>query len=147
MHLISQILFALLSFLAIFLFTKKIRFIRSLILLGKDDVATDQPARRWRNVFFLALGQKKMFQNPLVALLHLVIYAGFIIINIEVLEIILDGLLGTHRLFLPLMGSVYALLIDGFEVLAAGVILVCIIFLVRRNLLKVRRLASPELDG
>jgi ferredoxin len=147
MHLISQILFAGLSALAIFLFAKKIRYIRSLILLGKDDVAVDQPGRRWRNVLLLAFGQKKMFQNPLVALLHFVIYAGFIIINIEVLEIVLDGLLGTHRLFLPLSGSAYTFLIDAFEVLAAGVLTVCIIFLVRRNLLKVRRLASPELDG
>lgn len=147
MHLLSQLFFALLSALAVYLFVRKIGFIRSLILLGKDDVVIDQPGRRWRNVLLLAFGQKKMFQNPLVALLHFVIYAGFIIINIEVLEIVLDGLLGTHRLFLPFLGHAYMFLIDGFEVLAVGVLAVCIVFLIRRNLLKVRRLASKELNG
>ncbi|MGC5371901.1 hypothetical protein, partial [Klebsiella pneumoniae] len=79
--------------------------------------------------------QKKMFNNPLVAVMHLIIYAGFIIINIEVLEIVLDGLLGTHRLFAPYLGGLYNFLINSFEILAVGVLVVCIIFLVRRNIL------------
>ncbi|WP_204322516.1 hypothetical protein, partial [Streptococcus pneumoniae] len=89
------------------LFSKKAGEIRRNILLGKDEDLSDNPAIRWRNLVLLALGQKKMFNNPLVAVMHLIIYAGFIIINIEVLEIVLDGLLGTHRLFAPYLGGLY----------------------------------------
>ena len=88
-----------------------------------------------------------MFKNKLVAVLHFIIYAGFIIINLEVLEIVLDGILGTHRLFLPFLGSVYSFLINFFEVLAVGVIVVCIVFLCRRNLLKIKRFISKDLNG
>ena len=88
-----------------------------------------------------------MFRKPLVALMHFIIYAGFIIINIEVLEIILDGILGTHRLFASSLGSLYNLLINSFEVLALLVILGCAIFLIRRNILKLKRFASKDLDG
>jgi len=93
------------------------------------------------------LGQKKMFKNTTVALMHFVIYAGFIIINIEVLEIVLDGLLGTHRLFLPFTGSLYTFLINFFEILAVGVIAVCVVFLARRNVLKLKRFISKDLNG
>jgi hypothetical protein len=88
-----------------------------------------------------------MFRNPLVAVMHLVIYAGFIIINIEVLEIVLDGILGTHRLFFPALGFAYSFVINFFELLAAGVILVCVAFLYRRNVKKLRRFQSRDLDG
>jgi ferredoxin len=88
-----------------------------------------------------------MFRNPLVALMHFVIYAGFIIINIEVLEIILDGLLGTHRLFAAPLGLLYSGLINAFELLAIGVFAVCVFFLARRNILKLRRFISHDLDG
>jgi hypothetical protein len=96
---------------------------------------------------FTSTGSKKMFKNPLVAFLHFIIYAGFIIINIEVLEIVLDGIFGTHRLFLPLIGEVYSFLINFFEVLAISVIAVCIVFLSRRNILKLRRFVSKDLNG
>lgn len=76
----------------------------------------------------LAFGQKKMFRNPLVAVLHFVVYAGFIIINLEVLEIVLDGILGTHRLFLPYLGGLYGFLINSFEILAATVLIACVVF-------------------
>lgn len=95
----------------------------------------------------LALGQKKMFHNPLVAVMHFVIYAGFIIINLEVLEIVLDGILGTHRLFAPFLGGLYNWLINAFEFLALGVLLVCVVFLSRRNLLKLKRFLSKDLNG
>lgn len=95
----------------------------------------------------LALGQKKMFRNPLVALLHLLIYVGFIIINAEVLEIILDGFSGKHRLFQAPLGRFYPWLINGFEFLAIGVLLACISFLSRRNLVKLKRFVSHDLDG
>ncbi len=116
-------------------------------MLGRAEDHSDQPAARWKNVLLLALGQKKMFRNPLVAVLHLVVYAGFIIINLEVLEIALDGLLGSHRLFARPLGKLYPVLINGFEVLAVLVLLACIVFLIRRNVIKVKRLWSKDLDG
>src|SRR5476651_877401 len=98
---VQQILFILAAGIAIGLFVKKIGRIRRNILLGKSEGYSDRPSERWKNLLLLAFGQKKMFRNPLVALMHFVIYAGFIIINIEILEIVLDGILGTHRLFFP----------------------------------------------
>lgn len=147
MHYLPQIGFVLLALAASWLFAVKIGEIRQNILLGKDEDLTDQSPKRWRNLLLLAFGQKKMFKNPLVAVMHLVVYGGFIIINLEVLEIILDGLLGTHRLFLPLLGNVYTWLINGFEILAAGVLLFCVVFLIRRNLLKIKRFVSKDLNG
>ena len=145
MSYLSQILFIALTAVAIWLFSKKVRELRRNILLGRDEPYNDRPAERWKNVLLLAFGQKKMFRNPLVAILHFVIYAGFIIINIEVLEIVLDGILGTHRLFAGL--PFYSWLINSFEFLAVGVILVCVVFLARRNILKLRRFISQDLDG
>ncbi len=147
MQVIQQILFAVCLASAVWLFSKKVKEIRRNILLGLDEDLTDNPSQRWKNMLLLAFGQKKMFKNPLVALLHLFVYVGFIIINIEVLEIILDGLLGTHRLFFPLLGSFYIFLINCFEILAVLVITACIIFLVRRNVIKLKRFASNDLNG
>ena len=147
MHLLQQIVFFILLGSAVYFFTKKIREIRRNILLGKDEDFSDHPGKRWNNVLLLAFGQKKMFRNPLVAVMHFVIYAGFIIINLEVLEIVLDGLLGTHRLFSHWMGGSYLLLINAFEFLAIGVLLACVIFLCRRNILKLKRFISHDLDG
>ena len=144
---IQQILFVLLVVAATWLFAKNINRIRKNILLGRDEDLTDNPSLRWKNMLLLAFGQKKMFRNPTVAILHFVIYAGFIIINIEVLEIVLDGLLGTHRLFAGTLGSFYAFVINVFEWLAVGVVLVCIIFLIRRNVIKLKRFISRDLDG
>jgi ferredoxin len=147
MEYISQILFFILTFFAIFLFARKVKDIRRNIRLGLNEPYNDRPAERWKNVLLLAFGQKKMFRKPFVALLHFAIYAGFIIINIEVLEIVLDGLFGTHRLFAPYLGNSYSWLINAFEGLALLVLLSCIIFLARRNLVRVKRLNSPELAG
>lgn len=147
MHLLPQIFFIVLACLATWLFARNSLRIRRNILLGMPEDLTDQQPRRWRNLLLLALGQKKMFRNPLVAVMHLVIYAGFIIINIEVLEIVLDGMLGTHRLFFPALGFAYSFVINFFELLAAGVILVCVAFLYRRNVKKLRRFRSKDLDG
>ena len=147
MHYILQIVFILISITAIFLFTKKIKEIRRNILLGRDETINDNPGRRWKNVLLLAFGQKKMFRNPTVAILHFFVYAGFIIINIEVLEIILDGIFGTHRLFAAPLGSLYTVLINAFEVLALLVLVGCAIFLIRRNILKLKRFISKDLDG
>ncbi|HMN32836.1 MAG: (Fe-S)-binding protein [Chitinophagaceae bacterium] len=145
MQILLQVLFVMLSVGAIFLFVKKIYEIRRNILLGKDKNLTDYSSQRWRNVLLNAFGQKKMFKNPLVAVLHFFVYVGFIIINVEILEIILDGLTGKHRLFAPVLGSLYSLLIGCFEILALTVLIACTIFLIRRNILKVKRLNIGEL--
>ena len=147
MQYLPQVIFLLLAGFGIGLFTKNILQIRRNILLGKDEDLTDNPAQRWKNLLLLALGQKKMFRNPLVAVMHFIIYAGFIIINIEVLEIGLDGLFGTHRLFLGALGSFYTFTIDFFEILAFGVLGVCVVFLIRRNIIKLKRFISHDLDG
>lgn len=147
MQIVQQILFIALTALAVWLFGKNIGIIRRNIFLGKDEDLSDNPSKRWRNLILLAFGQKKMFRNPLVAVMHFIIYAGFIIINIEVLEIVLDGILGTHRLFLPYLSGWYTFLINFFEILAAGVLLVCVVFLARRNIIKLKRFISKDLDG
>ena len=147
MHIIQQILFVLLAAAATWLFSRKILAIRRNILLGKDENFTDRSGERWKNLLLLAFGQKKMFKNPLVAVMHFVIYAGFIIINLEVLEIVLDGIFGTHRLFAGMLGGFYSFLINSFEFLAVGVIIVCVVFLVRRNIIKLKRFISHDLDG
>ncbi len=147
MQIIQQILFSALSVIAVWLFTRKVKEINRNIKLGQDEDLNDQPGRRWRNVILLAFGQKKMFRNPLVAVMHFFVYAGFIIINIEVLEIVLDGILGTHRLFAAPLGGLYHFLIDAFEILAILVLVSCLIFLIRRNILKLRRFISKDLDG
>src|ERR1700750_1337440 len=114
MHILQQIIFIAVVIVAVLLFTKNISRIRRNILLVVDEDISDQKALRWKNVLLLAFGQKKMFRNPLVAVMHFIIYAGFIIINIEVLEIILDGGFGKHRLFANALGGFYTFLIDAF---------------------------------
>lgn len=147
MNYLQQAAFVLLAGFAIWLFARNIIRIKNNIFLGRDKDLSDNSGARWKNVLLLAFGQKKMFRNPLVAILHFVIYAGFIIINIEVLEIVLDGILGTHRLFLPVLGSFYTFVINFFEILAVGVIAVCVIFLARRNIIKLKRFISKDLNG
>lgn len=147
MNVLAQIVFIAVAAAAIWIFSRKVKEIRRNILLGQEEDFTGDKQLRWRNLVLLAFGQKKMFRNPLVAVMHFIIYAGFIIINIEVLEIILDGVLGMHRLFSGPLGMLYAWLINGFECLAAGVLGVCIIFLIRRNILKLKRFISKDLNG
>src|SRR5688572_28082385 len=147
MQIAQQILFIVISIVAVWLFARKVKEIRRNINLGHDEDYSDNKPLRWKNLLLIAFGQKKMFRNPLVAVMHFVIYAGFIIINIEVLEIMLDGILGTHRLFAEPLGGLYSFLINSFEFLAVGVILVCVIFLIRRNIIKLRRFIHNDLDG
>ena len=146
MQIVQQILFILLFLAAVWLFAKKVKFISRNIKLGRDEEFAPHPDR-WKNVLLIAFGQKRMFDKPLVALLHFAVYAGFVIINIEILEIILDGIFGTHRLFAPYLGNFYTFVINFFEVLAFLVLTACIIFLIRRNLVRVRRLNMKELNG
>jgi len=148
MIIIQQILFILLVAAAIYIFSRKVSEIRANIRLGrKDHLLNDRKGERWRNVFLLAFGQKKMFRNPLVAIFHFMIYAGFIIINIEILEIILDGIFGTHRMFAKPLGSFYTFVLDFFEILALLVLISCVVFLARRNIMKIYRFITHDLDG
>jgi ferredoxin len=147
MQIVQQILFVLVSIISIWFFTKKVKEINRNIKLGRDEDFSNNKSQRWKNVLLLAFGQKKMFRNPLVAILHFFVYAGFIIINIEVLEIVLDGIFGTHRLFATPLGGFYTFLINAFEVLAVLVTLGCVIFLIRRNIIKLKRFISKDLDG
>lgn len=147
MQIVQQILFVLLVAASVIFFAKKVREISRNIKLGRDEDLTDRPAERWKNLLLLAFGQKKMFRNPFVAILHFFVYAGFIIINIEILEIILDGVLGTHRLFAPALGGLYTFLINAFEILAVLVLVSCAIFLLRRNVARIKRLRGRDLNG
>jgi len=146
MHWISQILFALCLGAGIWFFAGRVRFIRRNILLGKDVDLSDNPASRWKQMFWVAMGQSKMAKRPVAFVFHLFIYLGFVLINIEVLEILLDGLLGTHRLF-SFMGGIYNVAISFFEILALLVLVACVVFLARRFVVKVPRLNAPELKG
>jgi heterodisulfide reductase subunit C len=147
MEFISGIVFSILSVIAFYIFAKKLLTIKRNIQLGRPVELNDQPIARWKNVFLLALGQKKMFRNIPVALLHLILYVGFIIINTELLEIIIDGIFGTHRFFKPFLGALYPILINSFEVLALLVFVACLFFLSRRNITRVKRLISNDLTG
>ena len=124
MQIVQQILFLLLTIAAIWIFVKKAAFIWKNILMGRDENFEPHPDR-WRNVLLMAFGQKRMFDKPLVALLHFIVYAGFIIINIEILEIVLDGIFGTHRLFAPALGGFYSFAINFFEILAFNWLMIC----------------------
>jgi heterodisulfide reductase subunit C len=148
MQLVQQIIFIILSITAIWLFSRNILRIRRNILLGRDEDYSDHPGLRWKNLLLLAFGQKKMFRNPMVAVLHFFIYAGFIIINLEVLEIFIDGIFGTHRIFsMVFRMDLYNGLINAFELLAILVIIACVVFLCRRNVVKLQRFISHDLDG
>lgn len=147
MELLQQILFILLVIVAVYIFMRKAGEIRANINLGKDEDLTDRKGERWKNVLLLAFGQKKMFRNPLVGVLHFLVYAGFIIINIEILEIALDGIFGTHRMFAGPLGGFYIFVIDFFEVLALLVLISCVVFLIRRNVLKLYRFMKSDLIG
>ena len=150
MQIIQQILFVAALGLTAWLISKRVVVIKKIIQLGKPEDRTDQPALRLKTMLKVAFGQGKMFSRPVVGTMHFVIYAGFLLINIEVLEIILDGIFGTHRLFAPLLGGFYPVLINFFEFLAVGVLVVCVVFLTRRNITKVERLQPTrhrELNG
>ena len=141
---VSQIIFVVLALAGISLFAfNAMKVIRN-IKLGKAIDRSDQPQKRILTTLKVAFGQTKMAARPIPFLLHLVVYLGFVIINIEVLEIVIDGAFGTHRVFAGL-GNTYNFLIGSFEWLAAGVWLACVIFLIRRNILKIKRFFGVEM--
>jgi heterodisulfide reductase subunit C len=142
---IAQILFGLILIAALYLFAKNAGKIRRNILLGRAISRSDRPAERWLIMAKVALGQTKMTRRPVAAVMHFFIYVGFIIINLEVLEIMIDGLFDSHRIFSKPFGSLYGLLIGGFEVLAILVLVACVVFLARRNIIRLKRFSGPEM--
>ena len=148
MNFIPQILFLILLISSGYIISRRINFIKRNILLGKKkyDSNTDKKTRI-KNLILIAFGQSKMFKRVIPAFLHLMIYTGFIVINIEILEIILDGLLGKHRIFAVLGMPYYNIFISIIEFFVVLVLISCIFFLVRRNILNIKRFKSPELKG
>lgn len=144
---LPQLIFLLILGAFIFLIGKRIGTIRQNILRGRSEKISDNKSQRLKNLLLVAFGQKKMFKRPIPAFLHFLIYLGFVLINLEVLEIVIDGAAGTHRVFAPLLGSFYPVLISFFEILALGVLIACIAFLIRRNVLKVKRFHKIEMKG
>jgi heterodisulfide reductase subunit C len=146
MSYLDNIFFAIILGLGVGFFAINIKKIIRNINLGQDVNRSDNSSARWRNMAMIALGQSKMVKRPIAGFLHIIVYAGFIIINIEVLEIIIDGLFGTHRVFSSL-GVFYNFLIGSFEILAFLVLIAVIVFLIRRNIIKLKRFVSSDLKG
>ena len=144
---LPQLLFiALLGGMSYLIF-QRFSLILQTIRLARPVELSDRPSERFKRMALLAFGQKKLFSKPLVGFFHFLIYIGFVLINIEVLEIILDGILGTHRLFAPFLGSFYPSLLNFFEVLAGGVFVACVVFFLRRGVFRTDRLqASNHLE-
>lgn len=147
MHLLPNILFATLLGSAVFWFSKNVGKIRRNILLGRDIDRTDNAPKRRANMFRVAFGQSKMQARPIAGILHFIIYASFLIINIEVLEIVIDGIFGTHRFFASFLFGAYDVVISFFEILAVATIVTAIIFWWRRNVGKLDRFHKPEMQG
>lgn len=143
---ISSIIFIVILAVGAFLFAKRIKTIRRNILLGRDVDRSDRPVDRWKTMARVALGQSKMGSRPIAAFFHLLIYVGFVLINIEVIEILIDGIFGTHRI-LAFMGPFYNFLIGFFEVLALLVVVACVIFLIRRNVMNIKRFHMREMTS
>jgi heterodisulfide reductase subunit C len=146
MSYLDNILFAFILFIGFGYFYANVKKIIRNINLGTDVNRNDNPKARWKNMAMIALGQSKMVKRPIAGILHIIVYVGFIIINIELLEIIIDGLLGTHRIFASL-GLVYNVLIASFEILAILVLVAVFVFWTRRNIIKLKRFASSDLNG
>jgi len=146
MEYLPNVLFLIVLIAGIGYFARNIKRLSRNIKLGKDVEVGDNIPQRWKNMAKIALGQTKMVVRPIAGLLHVIVYVGFIIINLEVLEIIIDGIFGTHRIFAPL-GTFYDVLIASFEILALLVIVAVIAFWIRRNIIRLRRFIKPEMKG
>lgn len=146
MNFLPNIMFCLLLAFSIVFFIRNVRKLIRNIRLGKSEDTSDNRPQRWKNMFRIALGQRKMTVRPVAGILHLIVYIGFIIVNIEMLEIVLDGILGTHRLFAS-FGKFYNVLIGAFEVLAFLVIVSVTVFWIRRNVLNISRFQKEELQN
>lgn len=148
MEYLPQVLFSVLLILGIGFFANNVKKLSRNIKLGKDVDVSDNKPQRWKNMAKIALGQTKMVVRPIAGFLHIIVYVGFIIINIEVLEIVIDGIFGTHRIGLSVLNkSIYGFLIGSFEVLAVLVLISVILFWIRRNIIKIKRFLSAEMAG
>lgn len=143
---ISSIVFIILIASGAYLFYKNVAKIRRNVLLGKEIDRSDNSSERWKLMALVAIGQSKMVLRPVAGVMHILVYAGFVIINIEVIEIIIDGIFGTHRV-LSFAGTLYDFLIGSFEFLGLGVIVGCVVFFIRRNIIQLKRFMSSELNG
>ncbi|MFS4457187.1 4Fe-4S dicluster domain-containing protein [Maribacter sp. 2304DJ31-5] len=146
MQYVPNIIFLALLVFGIGFFVKNVGRLRRNILLGKDVDVSDNISQRWKNMAMIALGQSKMVVRPVAGMLHVIVYIGFIIINIEVLEIVIDGIFGTHRIF-AVLGTFYDFLIGSFELLALLVVVAVVVFWIRRNIVRLRRFIKPEMKG
>ena len=146
MQYLPNIIFVLLLIVGVGFFVKNISKLKRNIFLGKEATINDNKPQRWKNMAKIALGQSKMVVRPVAGFLHIIVYVGFVIINIEVLEIILDGIFGTHRMF-SVLGGLYSFLIASFEVLAFLVIIAVVVFWIRRNVIRLKRFFKPEMTG
>ena len=144
---LENILFTVAFAAAVFLFSKNLKAIIRNINLGKDIDISDHKPERWKKMILVAIGQSKMVVKPISGLMHIIVYAGFIIINIEVLEIIIDGIFGTHRIFEEPLGGFYDFLIGTFEVLAFLVLIAITVFFARRNFMTIKRFGMKEMLG
>ncbi|MBL0738332.1 (Fe-S)-binding protein [Flavobacterium sp. GN10] len=147
MSYLDNILFAVLLIVGFGFFAASVKKIIRNINLGVDVDRKDNPKARWKNMALIALGQSKMVRRPVAGILHIFVYVGFVIINIELLEIIIDGLFGTHRVFAPHLGVVYDVLIASFEILAILVIIAVVTFWIRRNVIRLKRFINSDLNG
>jgi len=146
MSYIDNILFTILLLIGVGFFIKNIKKLNRNIRLGKNIDRTNNSLARWKNMAMIALGQSKMVKRPVAGLLHIIVYVGFIIINIEVIEIIIDGIFGTHRV-LSFLGGFYDFLIASFEILALLVLVSVIVFWIRRMVLRIPRFWNKEMKG
>ena len=147
MTLLPNIIFGLILLSGIGFFLKNINKLRRNIKLGKSiNIEEGSSKQRWANMARISLGQSKIVRRPISGLLHIIVYVGFIVINIEVLEIVVDGLFGTHRVFSSI-GSLYGVLIGIFEVFALLVFVAVVVFWLRRNVLRIKLFMSSEMKG
>lgn len=144
---ISQIVFAVICLAGFAFFFWNISKIRSNIFLGRDIDRSDNKSERWKTMALVALGQKKMFSRPIPALLHLSIYVAFVITQIELIEIIIDGVFAKHRIFRESLGGFYTFMISFIEILSVFALIATVIFLIRRNVIKLKRLNMLEMKG
>ena len=143
---ISNIIFLVVFFVAITFFIRNLNRIIANIKLGRDIDRSDRPTDRWKNMFRVAMGQSKMTRRPVAGILHIILYLGFVIINIEVIEIVVDGIFGSHRYLASILSiGLYNFLIGSFEILAILVLVACVIFLIRRNVIRIKRFWSKEM--
>tara|TARA_B100000767_G_scaffold275777_1_gene315456 strand:- start:1974 stop:3314 length:1341 start_codon:yes stop_codon:yes gene_type:complete len=147
MDISPNMFFVIILIISITIFTRNILKIKNNINLGRSIDRSDNKSARWKNMARIALGQSKMVSRPIAGILHVVVYIGFLIINIELLEIVVDGIFGTHRVFAPFLGSAYNVLIATFEIFAFLVLLAVLVFWARRNIIRLNRFRKSEMKG